>query len=254
MNSKEFFATLFASHASEDGYLTKVLDYILTEGTAQDDYDDFKAKMDEIYEALAVHDLEHKIYDFLVMVMDYKSKFSENAVKYIVEKVKPQLNIPSTDKAMYEAYCKEAKVTFPYKEKPYLYPSGSRAVINTVKTPESKDFWKGYFDYAKKTLQKEKALFEQAVADPTHKLNGIYTIGNKIDKTGMNMMANGAITSKELAHLHVRTNLLSSGIKVNDKEFDKRITDFETLYNTTDIIITAKIALFIKSLFNKTKK
>lgn len=252
MNSKEFLAALFASDASGDDSVKAILNHILAEGTAHDDYANFKAKMEEIYEALAVYDLEHKIYDFIVMTMDFKSKYSENALKYIVEKVRPQITMPSTDKGMYEAYCKECKVTFPYEEKPYL--SGGRAVIVTVKSPESRDFWKGYFAYAKKTLEKEKPLFEQVVADPTHKLHGVYTIGDKIDRIGMQMVMNHAISSAEYAHLFVMSNFVGSGIKVSNTGFDKRIADFGALYDTTDMIITAKIALFVKSLFGNTEK
>ena len=248
MNCKEFFATVYASENKED--VNKLITgYIQKEGENLTDFAAFKAKMDEIYDAMNEYKVGDGMFLYLVNAIDYKTEFAVNGVRYISERVAPKLKSLPTDQELFDAYTKEnPDVFFPFSQRPTL--SGGKAVIVNVKSQESKDFWRGYFDYAKKALANEKAEFEAIVEDESHELHVAYTIGNMIsDLCNKLFVSYQAITSEQLARIMVYGKL--SEMCVKTKDYDKRIADLQVLYDTTDIIITAKIVAMIKEWIGK---
>lgn len=253
MDSKEFFSTLNAADQTPEEKQDLILGYLKKEGEAAGDYAAFKTTMDGTYNAMAEYGIEQLLYGYLCDIMDWRSRFTDNALKYIAEKVKPQLSHATTDKALYNAYVKDkTENVFPFEERPTL--SGDRAVIVNVKTQECKDFWRGYFAYAKKALQEEKAAYDQIVSDTRHPLHGAYTAAKKIEKSSTQMMFENRLTARDCVEQKHRAGCLDLDVEGIGNSYASRIKNFDLLYNTTDMIITAKLGGMAKSLIGKFKK
>lgn len=246
------FREVLAKYLADEVDANQFLAAIQALSDANPDYPAFKAAMDDAYDAMVEGGIGGVAFNTILTLVDWKSDASVNALKYIGEKAAPMIKTIPGDQALYNQYIEDKEKIFPYSEKPYPGSDG-RAVIVSVKSEEAKEFWKGYFAYAKKVLKEAQDEYNQVINDKTHPLYGAYTIGKAIREKEISALMNQCDTHK-MAEVIVKSDftLIRSRLEVDCS--DKKLEQLDKLYETTDVIITAKVGNMVKSLFGKLKE
>ena len=238
---------------SELIFLKEIADVYISERT-----DEEKSKSIYAFLKIGITSLGDRLEDYNIL-KDQLDKFSKimvdygyatefyNILRYIVEKVK-LLTTVTSEQAIYDSYIKGiTSEVFPFSEMPPL--SGDRVVIVNIKSQEAKDFWQGYFAYAKKVREEEYETYKKIVADESHELHGVYLADKYIDDRRMQLLQNGSISSMDVANFLVATNYME--ISVTESSYKGRIANAEKSYNTVKVNPIEQIKTLINKLLGK---
>lgn len=216
-------------------------------GERLDDYQVLKAQFEKFFNILATFGYGKYFYSDLAYIVDWKSKASENILKFLVEKAK-LISSTASDEEIYTAYTKDMKEPLcSFEDKPYL--SGGRLVIVTIKSEEEKEFWKGYFTLMKKIREEEYENYRKIASDEKHPLYGALLVGEHIHKSYMNALMKKLATSEEVAKMQFATKCDMLNISEND--FKAGITSAEQSLNTVKVNPIEQIKTMILKLFGK---
>lgn len=216
-------------------------------GDRLEDYNILKEQLDKFSKIMVDYGYATEFYKYLSIIIDWRSKTSENILRYIVEKVK-LLTTVTSEQAIYDNYIKGiTSEVFPFSEMPPL--SGDRVVIVNIKSQEAKDFWQGYFAYAKRVREEEYETYKKIVADESHELHGVYLADKYVDDRRMQLLQNGSISSMDVANFLVATNYME--ISVTESSYKGRIANAEKSYNTVKVNPIEQIKTLINKLLGK---
>jgi len=226
------------------GYLYRAISSL---GDRLEDYNILKNQLKKFFETMSALGYGKYFYSDLASIVDWKSKVSENILKFLVEKSKSVLSVVN-DKEIYDTYTKDMKNPLcSFEDKPYL--SGGRLVIVNIKSEEEKEFWKGYFSLMKNVREKEYENYYKIVSDENNPLYGVISIGENIHKSYMNALMKNIATSEEVAKMQVATNC--DTVTFSESDFKGRIETAEQSINTIKVNPIEQIKSMIFKLFGK---
>ena len=253
---KGFVAKIYLSDEEKKEILANVFmgRIILALGERLNDYETLKNQLDKFFEIVYMYGFSEKFYNELAFVVEWRSKVSENILRYLKEKAETLITIKGYED-IYNDFVKDSKVknTFPYSEKPVfngLLNDVFKCATN-IKTQEQKDFWTECYAYQKTVREEEYKEYKTIIADKKHRLHGVYSINKDIHDSWMNALMKKTATSEEVANMQVNANC--TYIKeFSESKYKTNIQDAERLYNgvTATPLKIVKILDTIKGFFN----
>lgn len=229
------------------GYLHRAITSL---GNRLEDYALLKDMFEKFFAVLAPLGYGKYFYGDLPFIIDWKSKVSENILKYLAEKSKSVSSVAS-DREIYDLYTKDMENPLcSYENKPYL--SGERLVIVNIKSEAEAEFWKGYFALMKKIREEEYEAFQKIASDPFHPLHGAHLIGGSIHKSYMNALMKHLASSEEVARMQVAADC--SDVDITESDFKDRIQSAVQSYNTVMVNPIDRAKAFVMNLLGKIKK
>ena len=210
-------------------------------------YDILKNQLEKFFEIMLALGYGKYFYDDLAFIVDWKSKVSENILKFLVEKANSALSVVS-DKEIYATYTKDTNNPLClFENKPYL--SGGKLVIVNIKSDEEKEFWKGYFALMKKVRQEEYEAYQKIASDENNPFYGVLSVGENIHNSYINAIMKKIATSEEIARMQVETNF--DKVNFSESDFIGRIKSAEQSFNTVKVNPIEQIKSFINKLLGK---
>ena len=226
------------------GYLYRAISSL---GDRLEDYNILRNQLEKFFETMSALGYGKYFYSDLSYIVDWKSKVSENILKFLVEKSKSVLSVVS-DKKIYDTYTKNMKNPLcSFEDKPYL--SGGRLVIVNIKSEEEKEFWKGYFSLMKNIREEEYESYRKISSDENNPFYGVLSIGENIHKSYMNAMMKKIASSEDVAKMQVATNCDS--VSFSESDFKSRIETAEQSINTIKVNPIEQIKSMIFKLLGR---
>jgi len=226
------------------GYLYRAISSL---GDRLEDYNVLKSQLEKFFETLLALGYGKYFYSDLAFIVDWKSKVSENILKFLVEKSKSVLSVVS-DKEIYDTYTKDMKNPLcSFDDKPYL--SGGKLVIVNIKSEEEKEFWKGYFSLMKNIREEEYESYRKIALDENHPFYGVLSLEENIHKSYLNAMMKKIASSEEVAKMQVATKC--DTITFSESSFKGRIETAEQSINTIKVNPIEQIKSMIFKLLGR---
>lgn len=243
-------ADVYSSEKTEDEKANHIYGYlsigINSLGNRAEDYSFLEKVLDKYSEVIYYYGYGKLFYKYLSVIVDWRSKVSENILHYLVKKAQAA-TVTVSDKAIYDEYIKSAGNAFSFEDKPAL--SGGRLVIINIKTGEAKDFWKGYFALAKKIRREEYDDYKQATADESSEKYEAYKIGEYIHDAYIKALTSKVVSTEEIAKMQIATGCHM--VSTSESEYKARIDDAQRSFDTVKVNPIEQGKAFIGKLFGK---
>ena len=207
---------------------------ILSLGELLNDYVVFKDLLEKMHKILNSLELDRNIYSYLAFIVDWKSKVSENIMRYLVEKAKLP-SVMTEKKAIYEAYVNDLETTcYAFNEMPRM--KDKTQLERKIATREEKIFWIGYFSKVKEIHEKEYDSYKQILHDENHEFHKEYFIGDHISdcyyNQALQMAIRGALTTEEIARFQISTNCVGVNKSTDiSSKFERSIQETDAILN-----------------------
>lgn len=243
----DYYVSNIASNGNKKSTYAYLLYGILSLGKRMEDYIYLEAVLNNFREIMYFYDLSENFYVSLVVIVDWRSKVSENILHYLVKKAKQALNI-ATYKDLYNSYIKNmSNNIFPFEEKPRI--SEGKVVLENIKTQEAKDFWKGYFAYVKDVREKEYETYKSIISNKKHEFHEEVYIGKAIKRMWNQAFLDRKATPEELVKMSSNTDCCN--IEQTDETYKARIDEADRLYKNVKINFINQIKILLKNLLEK---